>query len=130
MAILVANREILQLNRFFGLGESMQQNEQYRCIWLAGNHDALIAGIREQLRKIHGAEAAADPARFMWNNAEFAIRSSPEFGLVIAIPVKSSEDANSWNQKLQNFYDQVVQPVADKTGGVTVGLAEPGALNV
>jgi hypothetical protein len=107
----------------------MQQHEQYRCIWLAGNHDALLAGIREHLRKHYGTEVAAELDKFIWHKAEFAIQPDPRFGLVITVPVNGAEDANSWNEELRNFYEQVVRPAADRTGGVAVGLAEPGTMN-
>lgn len=76
-----------------------------------------------------GEDAVKGLDRFIWNGTEIVIRSSPIFGVVITVPENGAEDANAWNEEFRNFYEQVVRPVADRTGGVTVGLAEPGALN-
>ncbi len=73
-----------------------------------------------------GEDAIKGLDRFMWNGTEIVIRPIPIFGAVITVPEIGAEDANVWNEEFQNFYDQVVRPVADRTGGVAVGLAEPG----
>lgn len=93
---------------------------------MSGNRDELIAGVREHLRVRFGEGAIREPDRFIWSDTEIALRSSPTFEVVISIPANGSEDANSWNEKLRQFYEQVVRPVADRTGGVAVGISEPG----
>ena len=87
---------------------------------MSGNRDELIAGVREHLRVRFGEGAIREPDRFIWSDTEIALR------VVISIPANGSEDANSWNEKLRQFYEQVVRPVADRTGGVAVGISEPG----
>ena len=107
----------------------MNQDNQYRYIWMCGNQLDLISSIRAYLVKHHGSESVKDMDKFFWNGAELAILYSRPLQIVITAPVITVEDAQSWNDQIQNFYEQIVRPVADKTGGVTVGLAEPGALN-
>lgn len=104
----------------------MEQSEQYGCIWFAGNQVELLAGIRQHLALHHRKEAVRDLDRFIWNKIEFVIQRNE---MLITVSADGVEDTAAWNSELQAFYEQVVRPVADKTGGVAVGLAEPGAMN-
>ncbi len=106
--------------------DSMQPHEHYRYIWFCGDQLGLLTAIREYLVKQHGEQSVRGLEGFVWHAAEFAILYSHSLAIVITAPIEGVEDTTSWNSEIQDFYEQVVLPVSDTTGGVSVGLAEPG----
>jgi hypothetical protein len=97
-------------------------------IWFAGHTDELIKKILDRIIYDCGpAGVIADPAPFVlfelkWMDAHFAIRSHSQLGLVITRPDGTSDYAG-WRAGFQKFYDEVVRPLADTTGGVATGLS-------
>ncbi|HEY9719779.1 MAG TPA: hypothetical protein V6C69_20030 [Trichormus sp.] len=107
----------------------MDDIEKFRFIWIEGNTKDLLNNLREYLRSQYGEEAIVTPLIFLWNDNKFGVRHSKPFGTVITIPVFDVYDRDTWNEQLKLLYQEVVRPVADRTGGVTVGLGEPGEIN-
>jgi hypothetical protein len=108
----------------------MEDIEKFRFIWIEGNTKELLINLREYLRAHYGEEAIVTPLIFLWNDNKFGVRHSKPFGTVITVPVFDvSDDQETWNDQLKLLYQEVVKPVADRTGGVTVGLGEPGEIN-
>jgi hypothetical protein len=101
------------------------------CICFLAGADVLLGKIIVELQHRHGDGAViADPSPsvlfdLLWSETRFAVRRASDLPLVIAMP-ETVRDKASWDLQLQAFYDQVVVPIADHTGGTAVAITLPG----
>lgn len=98
-----------------------------RFIWYAGNmlglNETLFSVLRIQ-RGSTAVRAGADGMRLRWRRWEFTLRQDNKLGMVIIKPDEQN-NVERWNSALQDFYDEVVRPAADRTGGVAAGISAP-----
>ncbi len=101
-------------------------------IWMCGNQLDLISNIRAYLLEHHGKDSVDGMDKFFWHNIELSILHSHALQMTITAPSKVIEDQPFWNFEIQEFFDQVVRPLADKASGagrVSVGLVQGVELN-
>jgi hypothetical protein len=96
-------------------------------IWFSGDADSLVGKILNLLRQHPGDVVVADPAPnvlfgLRWKELHFAVKRDAEFGLVIAL-ADDELDLASAEAHLSSFYEGVVRPLADTTGGVACGIS-------
>jgi hypothetical protein len=102
-------------------------SDHYICFFAGA--DALLGKIIAELRWRYDA-VIADPSPLVlfdlvWNETHFAVRRPAGLPLVIAMP-EMVIDQPSWDLQVQAFYEQVVVPIADRTGAAAVGITLPG----
>jgi TonB family protein len=115
---------------FFAAGRSIVKKH---VIWFAGDTDPLFGKILDALKAVDKNAVTADPTPFVlfdirWHQTHFAVKHAAALGsrgLVITMP-DSEVDVRTWETQLSHFYEEIVRPLADKTGGVTCGISQNG----
>lgn len=98
-------------------------------IWFAGDTNSLIKKILDEVGRYRADAVRQGPSPSVlfdltWKNSRFAVRHDDKMGLMITMPEDASDSAQ-WQKELKAFYDQVVRPLADRTGGIAVGISLP-----
>jgi len=105
----------------------------YKGLWLAGHErgvDAVMRRIVERVRQLRGDEAVVvsspELVRFRWKSdaTELTLERGQDVRrLNINAPSDGDlDDIATWNENLESFYTEVVEPIKDGTRGVSGGL--------
>lgn len=99
-----------------------KQENIHKEIWAAGAKTSLDSLLEEICRQ-GGCDSAhsKDTISITWLSNELLITRDAN-GFWIHPHSRIMKDPVSWNQCLERFYAEVVEPLKDKTGGVAAGI--------
>jgi hypothetical protein len=90
---------------------------------LLGNFDLTVI---DRVRRTHGLDKvevySEERIKITWNNTWLIVDCKlGEFSIHAPIDL---DDTNSfsWNQSLENFHTEVIEPIKDQIGGVATGI--------
>lgn len=106
-----------------------QQRSNHKAIWSAGSSEGattLLNRILEEVNRRCGNEAvnidSTNSIFITWlNDMKFEI-SRDHNGFWIRPPSGPDIDPLAWNESLETFYRDVIEPLKDRTGGVAAGI--------
>lgn len=104
---------------------------QYKELWAAGTEAgirSLLDRIIDSVRQLYGSTAAitetGNRIRINWgpSSKPFVLEYEPTEFWIHAPSAPIDQESASWNNNLEGFYQQVIEPISDVTGGVATGI--------